>query len=214
MSKGGMGMRRTKWLISLLVAAAVLLCWSAPGGLAGDKEEAKEDKAAKKEASFGYIGAKKCGMCHKKDKSGNQYGAWLEKRHAKAFETLATEEAIAQAKELELGDPQKEPKCLECHATALAVMDDLENQTITLEEGVSCESCHGPGSEYKSMKTMKAIFAGETDGESVGLWTISEKTCMACHDPESPFTADEFDYEKMLAKITHPYPEGYGKEEK
>jgi hypothetical protein len=211
-----MGMRRTKWLIPLLlVAVAVLLCWSASGGLAGDKEEAKEEKAPKEEKSYDYIGAKKCGaMCHKKEEKGNQYGAWLEKRHAKAFETLASEESIAQAKELGLGDPQKEPKCLVCHVTAFPVMDDLENQTITLEEGVSCESCHGPGSEYKSMKTMKAIFAGEVDGESVGLWTISEKTCLGCHDPESPFTADTFDYEKMLAKIAHPYPADYGKEEK
>ena len=116
------------------------------------------------------------------------------------------------AKEHELGNPQEEPKCLKCHATAFAVMDSLENQTVTLEEGVSCESCHGPGSEYKSTKTMKALFAGEMDGESVGYWTISEKICLACHDPESPFTADEFDYEKSLAKIVHPYPEGYGEE--
>jgi hypothetical protein len=214
-----MGMRRTRWLVSILVAVAVLLSWSVLSGLAqdkeeGKKEEAKEAKATTQEKSFAYIGVAKCAMCHKKEASGNQYGAWLGEKHSKAYETLAGEKALAMAKEHELGTPQKEPKCLVCHVTAFPVMDDLENQTITLEEGVSCESCHGPGSEYKSIKTMKAIFAGEIKGDSVGLWTISEKTCLKCHDPENPFTAAEFNYEKAVAQVAHPYPEGYGKEEK
>jgi hypothetical protein len=207
-------MRRTKWLVSILVAVAVLLCWTVVSGLADKDEAAKDEKAAEKEeAAYTYVGAKGC-VCHKKEKIGNQVGIWMERRHSKAYETLASEESIAQAKELELGNPQEEPKCLECHATAFAVMDDLENQKITLEEGVSCESCHGPGSGYKSNKTMKGIFAGTIEPESVGLWTITEETCLKCHDPESPFTADEFDYKKALAAVAHPYPEGYGEEEK
>lgn len=206
-------MKRTRWLITLLVGVTALLCWSVVGGLADKEEATKGDKEATEEASFDYVGAKGC-MCHKKEAGGNQVGIWSERRHSKAFETLASEKAMAMAKEHKIEKPQEAPECLKCHATAFAVMDDLENQKITLEEGVSCESCHGLGSEYKSNKNMKAVFAGEIEGESVGLRTITEETCLGCHDPENPLTAEEFDYEKALATVQHPFPEEYVKEKK
>ena len=108
-------------------------------------------------ADFAYMGAKKCRVCHKKEAKGNQYGKWLETAHAKAYESLASEKALEVAKERGIANPQIEPDCLKCHVTAFPVMDDLENQKITLEEGVSCESCHGPGKGYYKKKTMQAI---------------------------------------------------------
>ncbi len=35
--------------------------------------------------AHGYIGAKKCGMCHKKDKAGAQLKIWEKSAHANAF---------------------------------------------------------------------------------------------------------------------------------
>src|SRR6185503_10771867 len=37
-----------------------------------------------------YVGVKTCGICHKKDESGNQLAAWQASPHAKAFELLGT----------------------------------------------------------------------------------------------------------------------------
>jgi len=156
---------------------------------------------------YDYIGVAKCKTCHKKESTGDQFGKWSAGPHAKAFEVLASEKAVAKAKELGLGDPQKEPKCLGCHVTAFPVMGDLENQTITMEEGVSCESCHGPGSGYKSLKTMKALTAGEIEPASVGLVLPDEKTCVGCHNPENPFHK-EFVFKDYYAKIKHEIPEG------
>ena len=45
-----------------------------------------------------YIGATKCKMCHKSEKKGNQFGKWEAGPHAKAYATLATDEAKAVAK--------------------------------------------------------------------------------------------------------------------
>ena len=47
----------------------------------------------------GFVGVKKCKTCHKKKAIGNQYGAWLDTKHATAFETLAGEQAAEWAAE-------------------------------------------------------------------------------------------------------------------
>ena len=165
-------------------------------GLA-QNEEAKPE--------YTYIGVAKCKTCHKKEATGDQFGIWSKGPHAKAYETLASEASVAKAKELGLGNPQEEPQCLGCHVTAFAVWDDLANQTITKEEGVSCESCHGPGSGYKSLKTMKAITEGTVEAASVGLAIPDEATCKGCHNPDNPFHK-EFVFKDSYAKIAHDIP--------
>ena len=196
-----------KALTSLMIAAFALTCISVVGGLAED------EKAAKEEPCPSFVGVKTCKMCHMKKSGGSQFGVWEKGPHATAYETLGNEESLALAKKLELGNPQEEAACLKCHVTAFPVMKDLETLKITLEEGVSCESCHGPGSDYKSKKTMTALFNDEISGESVGLREITEETCTVCHNEESP-TYKEFDFAKRVAEVLHPYPEGYGEKTK
>jgi hypothetical protein len=171
------------------------------------EEPAKKTEA--KAADFTYIGATKCKTCHRKPEAGEQYKIWSESKHAKAYETLASEAALAEAKKRGIADPQKAPECLKCHATAFAVMDDLANQKIKLEEGVSCESCHGAGSGYAKKSVKKKIVAGEIEGASVGLWEVTEKTCKTCHTPEGNAFFKEFVYAERVKAIAHPTPEGY-----
>ena len=40
-----------------------------------------------------YVGAGKCKNCHRSSKAGGQFGSWQKSKHAKAFETLASDEA-------------------------------------------------------------------------------------------------------------------------
>jgi hypothetical protein len=157
------------------------------------------------EKTFKYVGVKKCKICHKQEKYGNQYGKWLETKHSKAYEALASEKAKEIAKEKGIEDPQKSEKCLKCHVTAYGVSDDLKEKTLTLEEGVSCEACHGPGSEYKKLNVMKKLTADEIEPASVGLVVPTEETCKGCHNEESP-TYKSFDFEKYKAEIEHPLP--------
>lgn len=146
-----------------------------------------------KEKKFEYIGSKKCKVCHQSEKSGNQWGKWLESSHSKAFQTLASEESKKIAKGMGINDPQKSDKCLSCH-------NGWDN-----EEGVGCEDCHGPGSEYKSMNVMKGIFEGNLKPEDYGLIRSNEELCKKCHNEESP-TYKEFKFEEFLKKIEHPVP--------
>ncbi|MBN2237189.1 MAG: cytochrome c family protein [Bacteroidales bacterium] len=136
---------------------------------------------------FEYVGAKKCKMCHNKPATGAQYDKWAESPHAKAMESLNAEEA-------------KDPKCLKCHSTVGGVDASLV-ATLKMEEGVSCESCHGPGSKYFPNAIMKSR---EKSMEN-GLILPTEKVCKTCHNAESPHFKG-FNYKEYVAKIAHPVP--------
>jgi hypothetical protein len=145
-----------------------------------------------------YVGAEKCKMCHMS--KGKQYPIWSTSKHAKAFETLKGAAALAIGKEKGVASPSTDAKCLKCHSTAATVTAAM-NGGITDAEGVSCETCHGPGSNYKSMIIMK----NRTDAVKNGLIIPDEKLCLKCHNSESP-TFKGFDFATYNAKITHMNP--------
>lgn len=134
-----------------------------------------------------YVGAAKCKMCHNKPEKGGQYASWTAGPHAKAMSVLKADEA-------------KNPKCLKCHSTAAGADQSLV-ATITVEEGVSCESCHGPGSLYKVATTMKDMKLAM----SKGLIMPDEKVCKKCHNEGSP-NYKGFNFKEYSAKIAHKDP--------
>jgi cytochrome c553 len=179
-------------LIVLVAVAAVTYLLAAP--------------AASEEKQHVYEGASKCKTCHKTEAQGLQYPIWEKSTHAKAFEALAGEAAMAIAKERGIEDPQTADECLKCHVTGHGIAKEFLGAKYDATEGVGCESCHGAGGDYVKMSVMKAITSGETDPATVGLVVPTEKTCVGCHNEESP-TYKAFDFEKMVAKIAHPIPE-------
>jgi hypothetical protein len=136
---------------------------------------------------FKYIGAVKCKMCHNKADKGEQFNKWQAGPHAKAMESLK-------------GDEAKDPKCLKCHSTAASV-DSKLLAGIKAEEGVSCESCHGPGSMYKTAAIMK----NQKLSLAKGLILPEEAVCKTCHNEESPHYKG-FNFEEYVAKIAHDDP--------
>lgn len=136
---------------------------------------------------FKYIGAAKCKMCHNKADKGEQFNKWANSPHAKAMQSLKGADAT-------------NPKCLKCHSTAAGV-DQALVATITVAEGVSCESCHGPGSAYKVATTMK----DKTLAMSKGMIMPDEKVCKKCHNEQSP-NYKGFNFKEYSAKIAHDDP--------
>ncbi len=135
-----------------------------------------------------YVGVAKCKMCHNKSTTGAQYKVWAASKHANAYKVLKDAD-------------KKNPKCLKCHSTAAGADKTLLTETITKEEGVSCESCHGPGSLYKTTSVMRNVEAAKKKG----LVIPSEKVCVKCHNSESP-NFKGFNYKEYYAKIKHPNP--------
>lgn len=154
---------------------------------------------------FKYVGANACKACHFTLKQGEAYKIWQGSAHAKAFATLATPAAKEIAKKKGIEDPQKSPDCLKCHETAAGVAAEQLAPTFKAGEGVGCETCHGPGSAYKTMAIMKDIDAGKVKGETVGFMKGDEKLCVTCHNDKSP-TFKGFNFAEFSKKIAHPTP--------
>ena len=156
-------------------------------------------------AAHEIVGAAKCKACHK-SKTGDQWKIWTESAHAGAYLTLGSPESWKIASERGLGDPQQEPACLKCHATRASLGDGAivsEKGRYADSEGVGCEACHGPGSDYRPKK----IMVDPKAARRAGLITdLSAEACMHCHNEESP-TYRAFDLEKYWAEIAHPVPQ-------
>lgn len=151
---------------------------------------------------FSYVGSKKCGMCHKSAKQGEQLKIWEASSHAKAYETLKS----AKADEIAKGKAIENAECLSCHVTGHGKDAKFFEKSFSMEDGVQCEACHGPGSEYKSMKIMKDHAKSVENGMMAFKDDAAiEAQCRTCHNEKSP-TFKEFDFKKMWAKIAHPIP--------
>ncbi|MBD3258703.1 hypothetical protein GF377_09745 [candidate division GN15 bacterium] len=164
-----------KWMFPIVALIALALV--SPVLIA--EEEAK---AEKEETAHEYIGVKRCSFCHKKD---GTFPSWEKGPHATAFESLKDEE-------------KKNETCLSCHATGVSAKGDLL-------EGVQCEACHGPGSDYWK----KSIMEDRELAIKNGLWIPDEETCKKCHAgevPEGHAELPEFNYEEMMKTGVHDMP--------
>ena len=150
--------------------------------------------------TFKYVGADKCKICHNKPATGEQYAKWQKDLHSQAMKSLSSQASLDYAKKNGIADPAKEAKCLKCHSTFDAVAENLRGG-ITQADGVSCESCHGAGSAYKSPVIMK----NKEQAAKNGLIMPTKEVCIKCHNTDNPFHK-EFNFETFSAKIAHPNP--------
>ena len=159
-----------------------------------------------------YVGNKKCKSCHRAKSKGNQFGKWEESEHAKAFQTLASEQAKKAGKEKGIDDPQKSDQCLKCHVTAFGVEKSKVHRKFDPTLGVQCESCHGPGSEHAKARMVAAAESEDDEPPPPSAAELAKeiakgdgKTCLKCHNKESP-TYKEFNFEERWKEIAHPRP--------
>ncbi len=155
-----------------------------------------------------YVGASKCKTCHKKELIGDQYGKWEKSAHAKAYQTLESDKAKQIAADKGISSaPHEADECLECHATAHGLSaSQVAGKPLDVKDGVQCESCHGPGSDYKKKKTM----ADHAAAVAAGLWEPGKDAsiCTKCHNERSPTwdPAVGFDFEARKKEIEHKIP--------
>lgn len=106
------------------------------------------------EGSFQVIGSATCRTCHRA-----LYLEWQTSPHARSAADLTFEQKV-------------DPDCEPCHVPDASAFED----------GVGCEACHGPGSEYTALDVMiddlKRRAAGLQDARG---------NCTYCHNPGHPF---------------------------
>jgi len=114
----------------------------------------------------------------------NEYSIWAaQDKHARAYNMLSNPVSMRMGKILKLGsNPNQADKCLVCHS--LDVAQNMRAQSFQMDEGVSCENCHGPAVGWLGPHTAKgwsheqSLKLGMYDTRDLVL--RSEK-CMSCH---------------------------------
>jgi ankyrin repeat protein len=148
-----------------------------------------------------YVGSQVCIECHAGPEEGNLQVVWMRSPHGSAYWRLGSDWAIYLGRMRphyhDLTDPISDERCLLCHVTGAQDDQALFAASFRPEEGIGCESCHGPGSKYVSVEVMsdrKAFLAA-------GGRIPDEATCRSCHR-----RSENFDWAEKWPKIAHPRP--------
>lgn len=162
----------------------------------------------------GYIGATKCKACHIK-----QYKSWAKTPMASAFESLKPG-VKAEAKKNAGLDPDRDythdSGCLECHTTGYGRPGGFKSIEETPKlANVQCESCHGPGGNYREiMKTDKEFKLADIKSVGFVMPSEDEQGCLTCHGERSPFNEKvdpkyRFGFKERLERVHEHFPLKY-----
>jgi hypothetical protein len=170
-------------------ACAMLLAFMLPTGISG--ADATDGK---------YTGPGSCGStsCHggvrpRSDNAvlQNEYTTWtLHDKHARAASLLTNEVGTRMGKILGI-TPSKEQRCLVCHS--LNVTEEQKTRSFDTGDGVSCEACHGPASNWLGPHTTrgwqyeKSIALGMTNLRDP---VSRAEKCLGCHLGDSTRSVD------------------------
>jgi hypothetical protein len=112
-----------------------------------------------------------------------EYVTWSRvDKHARAYNVLASEQSLRIARNLGIGKPSEAKLCLDCHTHNIP--KDLRGERFRLDDGVSCEACHGPSGRWLESHVQDG--ATHEANLSVGLYPTSDplaraQLCMSCH---------------------------------
>ena len=125
------------------------------------------------------IGSKKCASCH-----FEQYMTWKKTKHAEATTQLPTKYAA-------------DAKCLKCHSTGFGGRGLHQRHRHPALAGVTCEVCHGAGSEHEkiALKYAKQKLTEAQDKEVRGsIWLLEPgNICITCHMAIAHKAHEKFD---------------------
>lgn len=111
--------------------------------------------------------------------------------HHHAYDSLKNDASKKMAASLKIADAAASGRCLSCHATDAP--KNQQGEQFASQDGVSCESCHGPGEKWLNPHaeegwTPKQRQAGGSKGlldkfglADTGDLEIRAHTCVACH---------------------------------
>ncbi|MCZ6640069.1 MAG: multiheme c-type cytochrome [Gammaproteobacteria bacterium] len=157
-----------------------------------------------------HLGVASCaaGVCHGKVVKDPQSNVWLteytvwstDDRHARAYQTLLTDESKTIAAKLGLPSAQGAKICLDCHADN--VQTSQRGPKFQISDGVGCEACHGGAESWIETHTEPAathqanLAEGMLATEDIN---VRAQVCLSCHLG----TADQFATHQIMG-AGHP----------
>jgi Cytochrome c554 and c-prime len=113
----------------------------------------------------------------------NEFTIWhRQDKHAKAYTVLFNENSKRLARNLGLPAAHTAKECLDCHADNVPA--DQRGKRFQLDDGVSCEACHGGGERYLGPHVSGENSHAKNVG--LGLYPTDEpkaraELCLTCH---------------------------------
>ena len=177
-----------------------------------DEKLDETEKRVVHESGFEYVGAQKCGTCHKK-----AFAKWQTTKHAHAYESLIKGRDDYEGKKdgLKWVPRDHDMECLACHVTGWDPKEVIPFETgfVSLEatphlKGQQCENCHGPGSEHVKQEE---LFKKTRRGNDPLLLKARQKVhldeamvqketgCYKCHDGDNSPKFKFADYYKQIS---------------
>ncbi len=139
-----------------------------------------------------HLGVASCatGVCHGKVAEDGNSNVWLNEyriwsaddSHARAYQTLLTDESKSIAAKLGLPSAQGAKVCLDCHADN--VPQSQRGPKFQISDGIGCEACHGGAERWIETHTepdvthQANLAQGMLGTEDVN---VRAKVCLSCH---------------------------------
>jgi hypothetical protein len=126
-------MYKKQTVLMVAVLGTLLVALLLPAGWALQKNAWADPLADPPKDAKGktYMGRAKCASCHLKENT-----SWKKMKHPKAFDDLSA-------------NYKTDKSCLVCHVTGFGEPSGFKSAAATPQlAGVTCEACHGPGSEH------------------------------------------------------------------
>lgn len=164
-----------------------------------------------------FVGAEKCGECHKK-----AHAKWQTTKHSHAYHSLIEGREGQKGNWIPRND---DPECLACHVTGWDPQEVLRydsgfqlkalaGESAHLYEklkGQQCENCHGPGSRHVEReetwaRNREAIEHSEVVAARAEIKLTKKQAkqtlCHRCHDLDN---SPNFNFEKYWEEVKHPW---------
>lgn len=188
MTLGGMIANRITGLAALLLLAAMAIT-----ALAIGISPATPAATAQASANNVHLGVASCSgsTCHGRNEADgkivrqDELMRWQEPStpggaHSRAFSVLSNARSRQIAQRLGLGNPESAPMCLGCHAAPAS----QRGPRFQLSDGVGCESCHGPASNW--IVAHYSVDASHQRNVSLGMVPLENpraraSVCLDCH---------------------------------
>ena len=170
-----------------------------------------EDILAGKGEGGAYVGVKPCVGCHTTEKSGAQVKVWKAAAHSKAYESLLSEDGKKRAAAKGIQKPEEDTNCLQCHAPIVTLPKELVGPKYLADEGVGCETCHGPLEKHVLMEK-QALKEKREIPEAVSMiirandMDLKKVLCARCHREHEWHESVAFDLDASWKKIAHMRP--------